>query len=97
MKALSLLPGLALVVYLCRWSGFELQAVRESLFWERFLRFAPISIMTALVVSSLYQETGLVGNRVVALALAGMVVWRTRKMGLSIVAGFVVLWLLSQV
>jgi len=92
-----LLAILAALVYLCRLSGFALQAVQPLPFWEQFLRFVPISVFTALVVSSLYQQTELLGIKGVAMAMAGIVVWRTRRFSLSVLVGFVVLWLLSYV
>jgi branched-subunit amino acid transport protein len=93
MMALSLLP---ILLYLCRLSGFTLQSVQPSPFWENFLRFIPISVFTALVVSALYQETDTSGVKIVALAAAGLVIWRTRRFTLSVLVGFMVLWLLEM-
>ncbi len=93
MNTLPMIAVLAALVYLCRLGGFALQAAQTSPFWELFLRFVPISVFTTLVVSSLYQETGISGVKVMALGVAGLVVWRTRHVTLSMLVGFVVLWL----
>jgi predicted branched-subunit amino acid permease len=86
---------IAALVYLCRLSGFTLQSVNTSPFWEHFLRFVPISVFTALVVSSLYRDTSVLSVRVFALAITGLVAWRTRHLNWSILAGLATLWLIG--
>lgn len=92
MMTLPLLPILAALLYLCRLSGFMLQSIQPSPFWQQFLRFVPITVFTALIVLSLYNEMDTLGVKSMALAAAGLVVWRTRRFTLSVLIGFVVLW-----
>jgi branched-subunit amino acid transport protein len=92
MNLLLLFAAIACVTFVWRYSGFTLKISQTSPFWERFLRFIPISIFTALVVSSLYKNSELLRPELFALVVAGMIAWRTRQFGLSVISGLVVLW-----
>jgi branched-subunit amino acid transport protein len=96
MNILALTLAAAVILYLCRWSGFALNPA-ASPFWAAFLRFVPIAIFTALVVTPLAKHTGVPGAQLAALAAAGVVVRRTRQPGLSVLVGLGVLWAMSAV
>ena len=92
MNLLLLFVIIAAATFAWRYAGFALKISQTSPFWEHFLRFIPISIFTALVMSGLYKDTELLRPELVALAIAGVVAWRTRQFGLSVISGLVVLW-----
>jgi branched-subunit amino acid transport protein len=97
MNILALTLAAAVIIYLCRWSGFALNPASASPFWSAFLRYVPIAIFTALVVTPLTKNTGTLGPQVAALATAGLVARRTRQPGLSVLVGLGVLWAVSAV
>ena len=76
--------------------AFTWKSEQMSASWERFLRFVPISVFTALVVSSLYRQPESLDVKLIALALAGIVIWRTKHFSLSIFVGLGALWLLAS-
>jgi branched-subunit amino acid transport protein len=82
------------LVYTCRWAGFVLTIPRTSPFGERFLRRVPIALFTVLAISSLYKESDLLSLKLIALLVAGGVVWYTRQLGWSVVVGLAILWML---
>ena len=95
MNPLLVFASVTALIFTYRFAGFAVNICRLSLFWERFLRFVPISVFAALVVSSLYKDNQTLGVKLVALAVAGMVMWRTRQLWLSILIGLGTLWLLT--
>ena len=94
MNLLLVFAAVGAVTFVWRLAAFSLPSVPVSPFWEQFLRFVPITVFAALAVSSLYKEPAYLSLKFVALALAGIVVWRTRQFGLSVVLGLIVLWVL---
>ncbi len=97
MNLLLLLTIITGATFLLRFAGLTLKVAQTSPFWERFLQFVPISIFTALVVSSLYTAPELLTLKIIALAAGAGVMWRTRQFGLGVVTGLAVLWILSLV
>jgi branched-subunit amino acid transport protein len=83
---------ITIVTFAWRYAGFSMKVSQTSPFWERFLRFIPIAVFTALVVSGLYKDSDLLRPELFALAIAGGVAWRTRQFGLSVISGLVALW-----
>ncbi len=85
---------LAALIYIVRLAGFVLSAER-TLSWEAFLRFAPISVFAALVVLGVSNGTGPLPARFIALVAAGVTMWRTQRIGLSVLIGLAALWILA--
>jgi branched-subunit amino acid transport protein len=79
-----------------RLAAFTWKREQMSASWEQFLRFVPVSVFTALVVSSLYRQPEDLDVKLIALALSGIVIWRTKHFSLSIFVGLSALWLLSS-
>lgn len=86
---MSILLLAALILYLCRLGGFVLPPIRSDA-----LRFVPVAVFAALTVSPLLKNADFMPAKLVALFIAGAVVWRTRQLGVAVVVGFVVLKLL---
>jgi branched-subunit amino acid transport protein len=95
MNTMVLIVVLALVVYLCRLSGFVLKIQNTSLAWEQFLRYVPISVFSALVVPSLIGDIDLLGIKVVALGVATAILLRTKQFGVAVVVGMLVMWIFA--
>jgi branched-subunit amino acid transport protein len=81
------------VTFGSRFSGLLLRHELPP-FWLRFLHFVPIAVFAALVTPSVAGARGEGEIRTVAVALAGLVAWRTRSLGLSLALGLVAFWLL---
>lgn len=94
MNFLLLMVMAMTLIYACRWVGFVLTDIELSLFGEHFLRRVPAALFTALIISALYQESDWLSVKLCALAVAGGVVWHTRQVGWSVVAGLTILWIL---
>ena len=92
MNLLLLSVVISAATFAWRYAGFTLKISQASPFWERFLRLIPISVFTALVVSGLYKDVDLLRPEIFALAIAGVVAWRTRQFGLSVISGLAALW-----
>ncbi len=92
-----IIVGAALLVYICRASGFVLNLKAASPVWERFLHFVPIAIFSVLVVSAMTKQVEMLDFKLVALAFAGFIIWRTRQFGLAVIAGIGVLWVLTAI
>jgi branched-subunit amino acid transport protein len=97
MSVLVALATTATLAFICRFMGFALRIPHTSRSWERFTRFIPLSIFSALVASSLYRQADMLSLKIVALLVAGGLAHRTRRFGLSIVAGLAVLWLFTAI
>lgn len=82
-----LLTAAAVLVYLCRLSGFVLHIKQSSPALERFLSFVPLAVFSALVVPSLAREPELLGLKLLALATAGVVMRLSKQLGLGILVG----------
>jgi branched-subunit amino acid transport protein len=89
-----LIGGTAVIVYLCRLSGFTLTRFTTSTL-ARFLHYVPIAVFSALLVPSVIKEPNLLGSKVIALAVAGMVMRQTRQFGLGIIVGLTLFWFLT--
>ena len=92
---ITLIVITAVLVYLCRISGFALTEMATSPRLGRFLHFVPIAVFSALVVPSIISEPTLLVHKVIALATAGLVIRRTRHFGLGIIVGLAGFWLLT--
>jgi branched-subunit amino acid transport protein len=91
MSALIII-GAAVVIYLCRVSGFLLHERLAASSWDRRLSFVPIGVFSALIVTSVMGQPDLISAKVIALVIGSMVIARTRRMGLGIVVGLVAFW-----
>src|SRR5260221_9356854 len=96
MTLLMLFTIFTSAAFLWRFAGLILKIEHTSAFWERFLRYVPISIFTALVISSLYVAPELLPLKIVALVVAAVVMWRTRQFGLGVVVGWSTLLILNM-
>ena len=92
MEVMYLIGGTAVIVYLCRLSGFTLTRFASSTALAQFLHYVPIAIFSALLVPSVFKEPTLLGSKVAALAVAGVVIRQTRQFGLGIIVGFTLFW-----
>ncbi|HEX7022672.1 MAG TPA: AzlD domain-containing protein [Trueperaceae bacterium] len=84
---------MAVVTYGPRLLGFALSGRDISPFWLRFLEFVPIAVFSALIVPALPGGQGELNVRLVAAALAGLVMWRVRNLWLGIAVGMAAFWL----
>jgi branched-subunit amino acid transport protein len=96
MNVIYTLIATAVIIYLCRYSGFTLTRLAASTRLARFLHFVPIAIFSALIVPSLISDPDLLERKVIALALAGVVIRRTQHFGLGIIVGLGLFWLLAS-
>ena len=87
--------AVALVVYVCRLSGFLVGNIRLTGYWERFFWLLPSAVFAALVMTSLLRIQALHAGQALALVSAGMVAWRTRQVGLSVLVGLATLWAMT--
>jgi branched-subunit amino acid transport protein len=94
MSTVWLILGMGAGVYALRLAGLALPDVAVPPAWEQALRFVPIALLTALVVSSLTGPAGGGTARLVAAAGAGLVARRTGKMWACILSGMALYWLL---
>jgi len=95
MNAFPLILAAAAVVYACRLSGFLVTPGDAPHWWQAYLRFVPISVFSALIVPSMMRDPELLGIKVVAFAVAALVIWKTRRFEVSILSGLGALWLLT--
>lgn len=89
--SLLLVAAAALIIYLCRLGGFVLPAARLR---TAALAYVPVTVFTALTVSPLLRNADFVGGKLIALLVAGLIVWRTRQIGIAVIVGFAALKLL---
>ncbi len=90
----GLIGGTAVIVFLCRLSGFAFTRLASSKLLAQFLHFVPIAIFSALIVPSVLREPDLLTSKAIGLAIAGILIWRTRQFGIGVVVGFAVFWLM---
>jgi branched-subunit amino acid transport protein len=62
-------------------------------FWTRALRSLPIALLTALVVSNRAGAASGEPDRILALAAAALVAWRSRRAWAAIASGLAVFWI----
>jgi len=97
MGTLGLILGMALAVYTLRLAGFLLAEKSIPPSVERALGFVPIATLTALVVTSLAGRSDEAPVRLVAVAGAGIIAWRTGRAWACILVGMALYWLLRLV
>jgi branched-subunit amino acid transport protein len=85
--------GMVAVTFGSRLAGLSLHGELPA-FWLRFLHFVPIAVFAALVTPSLEGARGEGELRVAAAAVTAGVAWRTRSLGIALLAGMAVFWLL---
>ena len=93
MSPLALLLGMAAGLYALRLAGFTLghrlpPAVLSA------LRFTPVAVLTALVVSGLAGRADELTPRLAAAVAGGLIAYRTRQLWACIAAGLAIYWLL---
>lgn len=89
MTSFWLILGMFAIVYTLRISGLLAHGLRLPETWERALGFAPVAVLSALVVSSLAGQASGEPIRLVAAAGAGVVMLITGRMWACILGGFV--------
>jgi len=94
MNPIGMIAVAAVCLYLCRGSGFALNLKSASPTWEAFLHFVPIAVFSALMLLALVRAPEFLNFKLLTLAFAGGVVWRTRQFGLAVIGGLGVLWIL---
>ena len=97
MTAVWAILGMTGALYMLRISGFMLADVDVPQVWTRSLRYVPIATLTALIVSSIAAKPDDAPVRLLAALGAALVVWRTKRMWLCIVAGMGFYWLLQLI
>lgn len=97
MIALWAILGMTVGLYLLRLSGFLLADITLPESWARTFHFVPIATLTALIVTSVAARPDQSVARILAALGAAVVVWRTRRMWLCIVAGMGFYWLLRLI
>jgi branched-subunit amino acid transport protein len=90
-----LILGMGAGVYGLRLAGLVLRDVALPPDWERALRFVPVSLLTGLVVIGLTAQVAAEPSRLLAVAGAAYVAYRTRKMWACILGGMATYWLLA--
>jgi branched-subunit amino acid transport protein len=95
-ERLLLIVGMALLVYMVRLSGFALAQLRLGPSLRRELKHVPAVVLAALVAVTARGSAG--GSvRLLALVVAGLVCWRTRRPWVGLIVGIVLFWLLRWV
>jgi branched-subunit amino acid transport protein len=95
MNTLVLSLLIAIVVYSCRLSGFVISSPETTGYWQAYLQFLPTAIFSAFIVPTMLGTPDMFTIKLMALGIAGGIMWRTRRFGLSILIGLGVLWLLT--
>lgn len=83
------------VTYAARFAGLSLGGLKLSPFWLAFLRFVPISVFAALIVPDIASSADW-PQKLLACAVAALLVWRTKAIAWGIIGGFAVYWGLRQ-
>jgi branched-subunit amino acid transport protein len=94
MSVLGVILTMAVAVYGLRVAGLLLADTAVPPAWERALGFVPVATLTALVVASLAGRPDEAPERLVAVAVAALTAWRTRRAWVCIVCGMAVYGLL---
>jgi len=90
------LAGMVAVTFGSRYAGLALRVELPD-FWVRCLDFVPIAVFAALVTPSVEGGLGEREIRVAAAFVTGVAAWRTRNLGIAIVAGMLAFWALRWV
>jgi branched-subunit amino acid transport protein len=97
MTTLAIVLVMAVCVFAIRLSGFVAAAATIPPAWERVLNYVPIATLTALVVASVSGRNEQVPAGIIAVGLAAVISYLTRKTWACIVGGMLVYWLLQLV
>lgn len=84
---------IAVIVYLCRLSGFLVRFKTTSPLLQTYLNFVPIAVFAAVIVPSTLRELDLIGIKLVALFIATLMMRKTGNVGLSMLVGMGTLWI----
>lgn len=95
MNTFLLIILITLLIYACRLSGFIVQPKQTPQWLQTYLHFVPIAVFSALIVPSVLREAELLPLEFIALAIAGLSMWKLRRFDLSIFLGLATLWILS--
>ena len=93
--SLWLILGMGAGVYALRFVGLVLRDVALPPVWERALGFVPVALLTGLVVVGLSGQVGAEPMRLLAVAAAAIVAYKTGKMWACILGGMIAYWLLA--
>ena len=96
MNVLLTLLGMWAVTFAARLGGLSLHQLVLPPFWLAFLRFVPISVFAALIVPDIAGSADW-PKKLIACAVAAVLLWRTKALAWGIVGGFAVYWALRQV
>jgi branched-subunit amino acid transport protein len=91
---IPIIAVVTVVLFFYRFAGFAIKIPGGSVFGEQFLRLMPISVFAALVVSSLYKDSGSLSAKLLVLVITSGVARLTKQVGLSVVLGLIILWIL---
>jgi branched-subunit amino acid transport protein len=97
MTTLPLILGMAALIYACRLAGFLIPNPRLTPYWGRVFHLLPIAVFATLVTSGLARVPTLQLGHLLTFVIAGLITWRTRQIGLSVLVGLVLLWVLSMI
>jgi branched-subunit amino acid transport protein len=97
MRLVGVILAMGIGIYALRIAGMTLCHLVVPPLWERALRFVPIALLSALVVSSLSHQSEQRTFRVIAAAVAGWAAHHTGRMWACILSGMAVYWLLCYV
>ncbi len=61
----------------------------------RFIQYVPVSVLTALVASTLYRQPDHLTVKLITLVVAMGLMRCTRQLGATVLAGLVAFWILS--
>ena len=93
MSTLWLILAMGAGVYFLRVVGLTLQELTLPPATDRALRCVPVALLTGLVVVGLTGQVAAEPSRLLAVAGAALVAYRTGKMWACILGGMVVYWL----
>ena len=85
----------ALIIFACRSAGFFISEKPLPKYLQEYLSYVPIAVYAAFIVPNLSRETELLGIKLLALLITGLLVWRFRQQSIAILAGLGIL-LLAQ-
>lgn len=88
--------GMLAVTFGSRYAGVALRVGLPD-FWVRCLHFVPIAVFAALVAPSLEGDLGEGEIRLAGAGVTALVAWRTRNLGVAIVAGMLAFWALRWI
>jgi branched-subunit amino acid transport protein len=93
LSALWLILGMGAGVYAMRLLGLSLQELTLPPTIDRALQCVPVALLTGLVVVGLTGQVTAEPTRLLAVAIAAGVAYRTGKMWACILAGMATYWL----